>query len=131
MRDESTSERGVITAFVVALSTTFLVVAGLAVDSGRIVAARITVADHAENAARVGAQQVGGIRSGERVLDPARARRAALEYLSEFGLSAEITVEVRRIRVTTHMTQPTTLLQLVGIGAQTVSATRTAELVDR
>jgi hypothetical protein len=29
----------------------------LAVDGGRIVAARVEAADHAENAARVGAQQ--------------------------------------------------------------------------
>jgi Flp pilus assembly protein TadG len=52
MRKEPQTERGSITAFVAVLAITFIACAGLAVDGGRLVAARVQLADHAENAAR-------------------------------------------------------------------------------
>lgn len=124
-------DRGSISAFVVCLAMTFIVVAGLAVDSGRVVATRIDVADHAENAARVAVQQLRGIRSGERVIDPVRARRAATQYLSGFGLAGEVSVEPKSVTVTIQATQSMTLLRLVGIEHQQVSATRRAVVTDR
>mgnify|MGYP000956842081 CR=1 FL=1 len=63
-------DKGVITGFVVGLVLSFTAVAGLAVDSGRIVSARVSASDHAENAARVGAQEVTLLRLGWRFLDP-------------------------------------------------------------
>jgi hypothetical protein len=88
----------------------------------------VAVADHAENAARIGAQQVGSIRSGARVLQSESARAAALQYLSQQGLTGEVVVRNRTITVTTRITQLTTFLQLVGVNERTVSATRTAEI---
>lgn len=123
-------DRGVVTAFVLGLAMCFMVTAGMAVDGGRIVAARVEAADHAENAARVGAQQVTLLRLGWRLLDPVRAKRAAEEYLSVHGISGQVTVGLRTVSVTVTLTQQTTLLRLVGIGSRTVSATRTAELVE-
>jgi hypothetical protein len=107
-----------------------MVTAGMAVDGGRIVAARVEAADHAENAARVGAQQVTLLRLGWRLLDPVKAKRAAEEYLSSHGISGQVTVGLRTVSVTVALTQQTTLLRLVGIGSRTVTATRTAELVE-
>ena len=123
-------DRGVVTAFVLGLAMCFMVTAGMAVDGGRIVAARVEAADHAENAARVGAQQVTLLRLGWRLLDPVRAKRAADEYLSVHGISGQVTVGLRTVSVTVTLTQQTTLLRLVGIGSRTISATRTAELVE-
>lgn len=120
---------GSVSAFVVCLASTFIVVAGLAVDSGRVVAARITVADHAENAARVAAQQVRGIRSGEWFIDPVEARRTASRYLSQFGLVGEIHVDATSVTVSTFVEEQMTLLRLVGIESRTVRATRRADLV--
>lgn len=131
MRHTKYRDRGIVSAFVVCLVATFVVAAGLAVDSGRLVASRITIADHAENAARVAAQQASGLRSGERILDPDRARRAALEYLARFGLEGEVIVDARSVVVSAETTEKMTLLRLVGIESRIVAATRRAELADR
>ncbi len=125
------SDRGSIAAFVVCLAFTFVGVAGLAVDSGRLVATHIAAADHAENAARVAAQQVRGIRSGERTLDPDRARSAAARYLLRFGLSGDVRVDAVTVVVTVRMTGSMTLLRVIGVRDRSVSATRRAELTDR
>ena len=121
-------DRGSISVFVVGLAMSFMVVAGLAVDGGRIVSARVSAADHAENAARVGAQQVTLIRLGWRVLDPARARQASLDYLAFHGVSGTVDVGINSVTVNVVVTQPTTLLRLVGIPSRSVSASRTATL---
>ena len=44
----STDDGGSITAFVVMLAMTFVACAGLAVDGGRLVAAKVQLADQAE-----------------------------------------------------------------------------------
>lgn len=116
------------TVFVVGLALSFMMAAGLALDGGRLVAARIAVADHAENAARVGAQQVGSMRSGERIVLPSEARSAALGYLSLQGLAGTVDVGRRTVTVTTRLSQRTILLRLVGIQERSVVATRTAEI---
>ena len=69
-----TGERGTVSTFVVALTFACLLSAGLVLDGGRIVAARLEAADVAGNAARAGAQQVIGLRAGEPRLDLVRAR---------------------------------------------------------
>jgi hypothetical protein len=124
-------DRGSISAFVVCLAMTFIVTAGLAVDSGRLVEARISAGDHAENAARVAVQQVTGIRSGERTVDPVRARRAAVQYLSQFALAGDVRVESKSVTVTVRLVKDMTLLRLVGVARRQVSAERRAELTDR
>lgn len=128
--DGSPREAGMITAFVVALAGTFLVAAGLAVDSGRIVAARITAADHAENAARIGAQQLRDPRHGDRVIDPARAQYAAMQYLNGHGVSGEVRADLDSVQVSTYIVREMTLLRLIGVPHKRVSVTRSAHLVD-
>ena len=123
-------DRGVVTAFVLGLAMCFMVTAGMAVDGGRIVAARVEAADHAENAARVGAQQVTLLRLGWPLLDPAKAKRAAEEYLIVHGVSGQVTVGLRTVSVTVTLAQQTTLLRLVGVNSRTVTASRTAVLVE-
>lgn len=122
-------DRGSITAFVVALSLTLVAFAGLALDSGRMVAAHIEAADHAENAARRGAQEVIKIRDGLRWLDTSASREAALDYLADQGVIGSVTATREAVTVTVSIEQETLLLDLVGIDEHTVSATRTAELV--
>jgi len=124
-------DSGSISAFVVCLAMTFIVTAGLAVDSGRLVEARIAAGDHAENAARIAVQQVKGIRSGERTVDPIRARRAAGQYLSQFALTGDVHIESKSVTVRVRMNKDMTLLRLVGIARRQVSAERRAELTDR
>jgi hypothetical protein len=123
-------ERGTVSAFVVALTLACLLSAGLVLDGGRIVAARLEAADVAGNAARAGAQQVIGLRAGEPRLDPARARSAAQAVLAAAGVAGTVTVDGRSVTVTARITESMLLLQLVGIGSRTVDATTTARLED-
>jgi len=128
-RDRDGRDRGVVTAFVVGLVLTFAVVAGLAVDSGRLVAAHVTAGDHAENAARAGAQEVTLVRLGWRLIDPRRATATARAYLDAHGVDGEVSADFQSVTVTVRVRQSTTLLRLVGVGERSVSSTRTARLV--
>ena len=120
-------DRGSISAFVVVITMTVLACAGLALDGARVVSAKVAAADHAENAARAGAQELETLRSGGVLrLDPARSRAAALAYLAAQGLSGEVSVGAGRITVTVRSIVSTTLLRLVGISTKRVSATRSS-----
>ncbi len=122
-------DRGVVTAFVLGLVMCFVVIAGLAVDSGRLVAAHVTAGDHAENAARAGAQEVTLVRAGWRLLDPRRAAASARAYLDANGLDGDVRADFVSVMVTVRVRQSTTLLWLVGVGDRVASSTRTARLV--
>ena len=125
-------DRGSITAFVVVITMTIMACAGLAVDGARVVGAKVAAADHAENAARAGAQEVTALREGGPPrLDPARARASAEAYLADQGVSGEVSATAQRITVTVRATVATTLLRLVGISAKTVTATRSSEPVEQ
>ncbi|MEY4223302.1 MAG: hypothetical protein RIS33_236, partial [Actinomycetota bacterium] len=50
-------DHGIVSGFVVCLTLTLTAATGLAIDAGRLVASHVQAADHAENAARVGAQE--------------------------------------------------------------------------
>ena len=122
-------DRGVVSGFVVGLGLALVVMVGLAIDSGRLVAARTEAADHAENAARLAAQEVSLIRLGVRTIDPARARAVVSAYLDRHGVEGSVTIEHRSVTVTVRAEQDTTLLHLVGIDSRSMSAVRTATIV--
>jgi hypothetical protein len=119
-------EQGTVTAFVAAIAAACLLAAGLALDGGRLVAARIEVADVAAHAARAGAQHVTGLRAGEPRLDPEPAIAAALAVVHAAGASGSAFVEGRSITVTAQVTRSMVLLQLAGVGPRTISASATA-----
>lgn len=119
-------ERGTVSAFVAVLTLACLLAAGLSLDGGRIVAARLQISDIAANAARAGAQHVAGLRGGERTLDPARAEAAARRVLAAAGASGSVRVSDRSITVTASTSQPMLLLRLAGVASRTVSASATA-----
>lgn len=120
-------DTGSISAFVVVITMTVLACAGLAVDGARVVGAKVSAADEAENAARAGAQELTSLRGGGAPqLDPVRARAAAETYLAADGLSGDVTVAGDRVTVTVRTTVSTTLLRLVGISTKTVTATRSS-----
>lgn len=121
---------GVITAFVVGITLTLMVATGLAFDSGRLVATRIELADHAENAARLAAQEVTGIRSGNPRIDPLKGRRVASSYLANHGVEGTVEVGLRSVSVEVHGVQDMSILKLVGITSKSVSVTRSAEITD-
>lgn len=126
---EKTRDRGLVSGFVVCLALTFMAMAGLAVDSGRLVAARLEAADHAENAARLGAQEVDLIRAGARIVDRTRAHRVTSDYFSDHALDGSVMVNHQTVTVTIRDEQDTTILHLFGIDSRQFSVTRRATIV--
>jgi Flp pilus assembly protein TadG len=122
-------ERGSVSAFVTALLMGFISCVGLAVDGGRLVTARIELADHAENAARAGVQHVTSLRSGDPEVDVDEARRAAHRYLASQMVSGEVHADSGSVRVRTTRVVPLTVLTLIGMGGRLVSVERSASPV--
>ncbi|NDC91766.1 MAG: hypothetical protein EB089_07945, partial [Acidimicrobiia bacterium] len=101
------------------------------VDGGRLVAGRLELADYAENAARVGAQELTALRSGEPIIDESQARRAASNYLSSLELESEITTSSTSVSVTVSREIEMTLLKMFGATSHLIIVTRTAEPSDQ
>lgn len=119
-------EEGSVTAFVTALLGVFVVVAGLTVDGGRLVAVRIEMLDHAENAARVAVQNVTSLRSGVPRVDVDRARSAAEHYLRQHGVSGGVDATPETVTVRVSRAVPLTILSVIGLGSRLISVERSA-----
>ena len=121
------AEDGVVSAFVVGLMMTFIVCAAFGVDGGRLVATRLELADHAENAARIGAQEITDLRSGSPKIDQNLAQRSSTTYLTDQDLNYSVSVSSNSVTVTAIREVEMTLLKLFGVLNHTISVTRTAE----
>ena len=128
-RQHTKRDSGSITGFVLVITMAVICCAGLVIDGGRIVGAKVSASDHAENAARVGAQQVVSLRTGQWVLDAVRAKRNAEAYLVAHGVDGSVAVSANRVTVTVQSTVSTTLLRLVGVSTKSVHASRFAQPV--
>lgn len=122
-------ENGSVTAFVTAMLLGFVACVGLAVDGGRLVAARIELADHAENAARIGVQHVTALRSGDPKVDVGEATRAARRYLENQGVTGVIHADPSAVHVRASRVVPLTLLNMIGMGSRLVAVERSASPV--
>lgn len=127
-----TDDRGSASAFVVGLVVALLVVAGLVSDAGRAINARVAAVDDAEQAARVGANQLAlsTMRDGNRPrIDAVRATSEVLDFLAARGYAtsrASVSADVDAVTVTVRRDVPTTLLQLILIDSFAVEGTATA-----
>lgn len=123
------TEGGSVTAFVTALLMGFVACVGLAVDGGRLVAARIELSDHAENAARVGVQHVTALRSGNPEVDVVEATRAARRYLEIWEVSGVVNADTTAVKVRASRVVSLTLLNMIGMGSRLVAVERSASPV--
>jgi Flp pilus assembly protein TadG len=123
---------GQVTPFVVIMTVTVLLCAGLVIDGSRILAARRQAADVAAGAARAGAQAVSvdELRATNRhVLDPGRARDAAYAYLELTGRPGTVEVAADTVTVHVEITTPMVILGVAGIVERTVTGTESARTV--
>ncbi len=124
-------ERGSASAFVIGMAITLLALAGLVVDGGGALNARMTLADDVEAAAVAGAQATDELRlrrDQELVIDPAEARERVLAVLSGRGYQGiNIVVTTESVTVTAHDRVPTLMLNLIGIDNFDIEATATSE----
>jgi Flp pilus assembly protein TadG len=125
----STDDCGSITAFVVMLAMTFVACAGLAVDGGRLVAAKVQLADQAENTARAGTQEITGLRTGDPKVDVDKSISAAQDFMTLHQIHGQVSATESEVTVTTTRVVPMSLLKLFGVGSRLISAQRSARPV--
>ncbi|MCE7011724.1 pilus assembly protein TadG-related protein [Kibdelosporangium philippinense] len=121
---------GRVTAFVVIIVTAILLFAGLVLDGGLALAAKVRALGEAQEAARAGAQEIdlAAYRAeGTLRLVPHQASAAARNYLAAAGHTGIVSVAGNTVNVTVMVSQSTQLLGLVGIGSITVTATGQAQ----
>jgi Flp pilus assembly protein TadG len=125
-------ESGQVTPFVVVFVAALLLMAGLVIDGGLALAAKVRAIDEAQAAARAGAQSLDLRAYRTRntvVLDPVRAAVAARAYLTATGDSGQVRVAGDQVFVTVTIAQPTQILGLVGLHSLTVTGSGTATAV--
>lgn len=118
-------ENGRVTAFVVVITTACLLFAGLVLDGGLALAAKTKAIDHAQEAARAGAQELDLATyraGGDARLDPSAAQAAAQRYLGAVGATGTVTADATTVRVHVDAQQRTQILGLIGLGEIAVSA---------
>ena len=124
-------DSGRVTAFTVVITMAVLLFAGLVLDGGLALAAKVRAVGHAQEAARAGAQAIDLTAyraTGTLRLDPDRAAALVRRYLTgSHATGAEaVTVAGDTVTVTISTSQSTRLLGLVGIGSISVTGTGTA-----
>lgn len=128
-RDES----GTATAFVVGFAIVLLACAGLVIDGGTALNARMTLADDVEQAARAGAQEIDivALRANDVVqLDPRAAEGRAYAYLGGLGYTVS-TANATGDQITVGARDQVApkLLSLIGVPPFDISASATAQAV--
>jgi len=131
-------EEGMVTAFVVIFTLALLAMAGLVLDGGLALAAKVHAIDDAQAAARAGAQAIDiplYRSTGTITLDPAQAVADAQGFLAAAGEHGSVTVAGEHgsvtvagetVTVTVTITQPTQILPVVGVDELTVTGTGSA-----
>lgn len=117
-------ESGQTIAFVVGITLALLLLIGLTVDGGRILSARERALDEAQEAARVGAQQLDQAAlhvSGVTIINQSEATRAVQAYLRATGDTGLVNVQGTDVQVSVQHSLGMDILGLVGIGTVTIS----------
>lgn len=104
---------------------------GLVFDGGRIIGTYLEMSDDAQNAARIGTQNLVSIRSGDPEIDPAQAHRDMSDYLQQQGHDAFVYVSKESITVEIRKHVSMRVLNLFGISGRTISVQRTVQMVSQ
>ena len=104
--------------------------AGLAYDGGRVVSAYMAMTDAAQNAARLGGQQIVGIRDGHPHIDENSATSTMRVYLAVRGMTGKFDVQGTIATVEISKKVPMRILGIIGVGERTIRVIRTADVVD-
>jgi Flp pilus assembly protein TadG len=125
-------DAGQVTAFTVVIVAAVLGVAGLVIDGGYALAARQEAANVAEQAARIGADQLApeSLRAGPVRLDQVAARAAARDYLARVGHTGTVTTDGTTVTVEVTVSRRTAVLGSVGVDALTVTGRSSARSID-
>ena len=132
MSRRRTDERGMVTMYVAIFTVALLVLCGLVIDGGYVLAGRRRAIDEANGAARAGAEALASSdyrAGGDISLDPGAAEAAARDFLAAAGHTGAVTVTGQEVTVRTSFGQPTALLGIIGIRSVTVTGRGRARAV--
>lgn len=118
-RDET---GGAVAIWIIAMAASAVLFTALVVDTSRVLAASTAVGDVADAAGRAAATTVDPITG--RIEDPELARREGMAIITAAGMTGTITPSPRQVTTTVSEAVELPLLSIVGLGARTVSATR-------
>ncbi|MEY9963380.1 hypothetical protein ABIA33_001413 [Streptacidiphilus sp. MAP12-16] len=126
------TDQGSVTAFTAVVFLALLGFAGLVVDGGMALDARVQALGQAEDAARAGAGAIDteALRLENLVaLRPEVAQQRALDYLSGSAATGTALADTQSVTVTVTVHTPTHLLSLFGVPEITECASATAHPV--
>ncbi len=106
-------DRGSVTGFVAVVAFALVMVAGMAYDGGQVIHAHTAARNHAEQAARAGAQEIDLVhlrQTNQARLDPTAAEVAVADYLDRVGATGSATVQGASVTVTVSVVQPLHIL---------------------
>lgn len=127
-----TDDGGQATAFVAVMVTALILCAGLVIDGGLALSAKVRATDEAQSAARAGAGAIDLAtyrQSGTVVLDPTQATQTAEQYLTSTGDRGQVMVNGDTVTVQVEATQATQMLGIAGLHSFTVAASASATAV--
>jgi hypothetical protein len=122
--------QGSLSAVMVCLVMATMALTGLAYDGGRVVSSYMEISDAAQNAARLGGQQIVGIREGNPRIDEDLATSAMRAYLVAHGLAGNFNIQGTRATVVVSTKIPMRILGIIGVGERTIRVNRTVDVVD-
>ncbi|MFV2196719.1 pilus assembly protein TadG-related protein [Nocardiopsis sp. LOL_012] len=124
----TSSDDGQATAFVVVMMAAFVLCLGLVLDGGGLLRSHTQAMSFAQEAARVGTQQIdwAAYREGTSSvrLDGGAAAAAAQDFLADSGATGTVTVDGDTVTVTARVPYTFTLLPLVSTHAAATASAR-------
>ncbi len=121
--------RGSLSALLVCLVLAAMTLVGLVFDGGAGINEYMRLSDIAENAARVGAQEIEGIRAGEARIDESSAEIAGRDYLRMQGVTGTVNATADSVVVEIFGFAKFQILGLVGLSGRRIHVLRSARLV--
>lgn len=122
-------QRGSFSAFMVILTVSLIGMSGLVFDGGRVISAYLDISDDAQNAARLGTQNLISIRAGSPEIHPAQAHEDMSEYLRQRGHDASVFVSTNSITVEIRKRVSMRVLNMFGVSSRIISVRRTVQAV--
>jgi hypothetical protein len=121
-------QRGSLSALTVCIVLSAMTLVGLVFDGGSSVSEYTRLSDIAENAARVAAQQMKGLRAGEMRIDHHTAVSAGQSYLQAHGVRGNVETSHDSVSVEVLDNRRFQILRLIGLESQQLRIIRTASI---
>ena len=121
--------RGSLSALTVCLVFSAMALIGLVFDGGASINEYMRLSDIAENAARVGAQEIVGIRAGDAHVDSRAAVISSKRYLQAYGVNGKISTTDDSVMVEVEGAVKYQILGIIGLSSQHLRVMRSARII--